>query len=238
MILGPASPPVPRHALASTSKVLGILGGTFDPVHCGHVQMAQEVREALRLPEVLLMPAGDPPHRARPGAGGTDRAAMVALAIAGHPGLGLDDREIRRQGPSYTVLTLEELRSERPFQPLALILGADAFLGLPAWHRWREVLALTHLIVVARPGLDLEAAIQEPLAAACRERLTGDPRTLETVSGGSIYHQSITPHAISASAIRDALARGAVSEVRGTVPAAVLSYIQHHHLYELPSDAI
>src|SRR5206468_2830981 len=114
---------------ATMSSVLGIFGGTFDPVHCGHLELAREVRAALRLAAVRFIPAGDPPHRAAPVAPALHRLAMVELAIADHPGLEVDAREIQRRGRSYTVESLEELRGELPLRALALIVGADAFLG-------------------------------------------------------------------------------------------------------------
>lgn len=222
---------------AQVRRPVGVLGGTFDPVHCGHLELAREVRNALRLPEVVLVPAGDPPHRAVPVAPALHRLAMVELAVAGIAGLSVDGREVARPGRSYTVLTLQELRSEQPFQSVALIVGADAFLGLPAWHEWREIFVLAHLIVVARPGLDLESALHGPLAQEWQHRLTRDAVQLENPLGGSIYQQAITPHAISASAIRAALSRGNTPAVRGLLPAAVLAYIERNHLYRPSSDA-
>ncbi len=137
------------------TSVLGIFGGTFDPIHCAHLELAREVRAALDLAAVRFIPAGDPPHRAAPVASAMHRLAMVELAVADHPGLEVDAREIHRRGRSYTVETLEELRDEAPARPLALIVGADAFLGLPTWHRWRELFELAHVVVVARPGVDV-----------------------------------------------------------------------------------
>jgi nicotinate-nucleotide adenylyltransferase len=212
-------------------RPLGVFGGTFDPIHFGHLELAREVREALRLEQVLLLPAGDPPHRAAPVASALHRLAMAELAAAQYPGITIDSREIARKGRSYTVLTLQELRSERPFQPLALIVGTDAFLGFSTWHRWREIFDLAHVILVARPGADLTPGLHGALAAQWRRRRTTDPRALEMPEGGSIYQQVITPHAISASAIRAALARGNTGQVRGLLPAAVLAYIGRNHLY-------
>jgi nicotinate-nucleotide adenylyltransferase len=222
---------------SSQPRPLGVFGGTFDPIHYGHLELAREVREALRLPEVLLVPAGDPPHRAAPVAPASHRLAMAELAVAEYPGLVVDGREVARQGRSYTVLTLQELRAERPFQPLALIVGADAFVALATWHRWRELFQLAHLIVVARPGTELPVGLAEPLASHCAGRWTQDPRDLEKARAGSIYQQAITPHAISASAIRAAIARGDSAQLRGLLPPAVLAYIGRNHLYRPSPDA-
>src|SRR5262245_62169867 len=119
--------------------LLGVFGGTYDPVHCAHLELAREVGAALGLAAVRFVPAGDPPHRAAPVARAMHRLAMVELAIAGHPGLEVDAREVSRRGRSYTVDTLAALRDEEPRRALALIVGADAFLGLERWHRWREL---------------------------------------------------------------------------------------------------
>lgn len=137
----------------STAAPLGVLGGTFDPIHTGHLRLAEEAREALGLGGVRLIPAGQPPHRGEPGSTAEDRLAMARLAAAGNPGFMVDDGEVRAQQKSYTVLTLERLRAEiGPRRPLVLILGADAFAGLPTWHRWTDLFALAHLAVANRPG--------------------------------------------------------------------------------------
>ncbi len=132
---------------------LAILGGTFDPVHYGHLRLADDVRTALALPEVRLVPAGKPPHRVAPQASARDRIAMLELGVREFPGLVVDAREINRGGKSYTVDTLGELRGEMPHTPLALLIGADAFRGLSSWHRWKDLFVLAHLIVVPRPGI-------------------------------------------------------------------------------------
>ena len=221
------------------NPVLGILGGTFDPIHCGHLELAREVRAALGLSAVRFIPAGDPPHRAAPVATAAHRLEMVGLAVADRPGLEVDAREIDRPGRSYTVPTLEELRSESPARSLALILGADAFLGLPTWHRWRELFDLAHVIVVARPGVAFDGAMPAILADEWTRRLRRDPAVLAAESAGAIVVQPISAHPISASAIRAQLARGAegIAAVRGLLPAAVLAYIDRNQLYRSRPDA-
>jgi nicotinate-nucleotide adenylyltransferase len=216
---------------------LGILGGTFDPIHVAHVAFATEVREALQLAAVRLIPAGDPPHRAAPAASAGHRLAMVELAIDGVPGLEVDAREIRRPGRSYTVLTLEELRAEAPARPLALIAGADAFLGFPTWHRWREIFDLAHVVVIARPGIELAGSLPPELAGEWGRRVTDDPRALRTAMAGAIVVQPVTPRPVSASAIRAALAAGNVDAVRRLLPPAVLAYIERNQLYRPRPDA-
>lgn len=220
-------------------QALGLLGGTFDPVHYGHLRAADAVRKALELGEVRLVPAGDPPHRAAPVATAAHRLAMLELGIAECPGLAIDPREIARPGKSYTVLTLEELRRERPERPLVLIVGADAFAGLPTWHRWRDLFDLAHVVVVTRPGAPLSEGLSEPLAAEWQARHRDDAAALETSPAGAIFALSIPPQPISASAIRRALAAGppGLDAVRGMVPPAVLAYIDRNQLYRSRPDA-
>ncbi len=220
-------------------SILGVFGGTFDPVHCGHLALARELRTGLGLSAVRFIPAGDPPHRGAPVATGGHRLAMVELAIAGEPGLEVDPREVRAARRSYTVLTLEELRGEDPNRTLALIVGADAFLGLPTWHRWREVFALSHVVVVPRPGVALETALPPELAPEWAQRYSRDAAALTRAHAGAVILQPITAHPISASAIRDRLGEGAagVAAVRGLLPATVLAYIERNQLYCPRQDA-
>ena len=221
------------------SPPVALLGGTFDPVHYGHLRFADDVRRALGIDEVRLIPARDPPHRAGPAATAADRLAMLRLAVVEFPGLVVDERELRRDGKSYTVLTLEELRREQPQRPLWLLLGADAFRGLPDWHRWPEIFALAHVVVVARPGVALTADLPGALADEWRRRLTRDPAVLFSSPAGAIFEERVSPQPIAATAIRAHLARGSKGRlaVAGLLPPAVLAYIDQHHLYSTPKDA-
>jgi len=205
---------------------LAILGGTFDPVHYGHLRLADDVRTALALPEVRLVPAGKPPHRVAPQASARDRIAMLELGVREFPGLVVDAREISRGGKSYTVDTLGELRREMPHTPLALLIGADAFHGLPSWHRWNDLFVLAHLIVVPRPGIATGTGLPDA-------RRSDDPQVLRTRLAGSIYLQPVTERPISSTAIRAALAHGGPEsvEIAGLLPAAVLAYIEANALY-------
>jgi nicotinate-nucleotide adenylyltransferase len=218
-------------------QALGILGGTFDPIHNGHVELAREVRAALGLAAVRLIPAGDPPHRAAPVATAAHRIEMVELAIEGIAGLEIDAREIDRPGRSYTVETLESLRAEAPERPLALIVGADAFIGLPTWHRWRDLFALAHIVVVARPGVAIDDAMPAAVAEEWMRRRTDDPGALAKSPAGHIFVQAITPHPISASSIRTALVDGNTNAVKGLLAPAVLAYIERNRLYRSRPDA-
>jgi len=213
---------------------LGLLGGTFDPIHLGHLRLAEEAREALGLAKVRLIPAGQPPHRGKPGSTAEDRLAMARLAAAGNPALEVDDSEVREPRPSYTVPTLERLRAELgPDRPLVLILGADAFAGLPGWHRWEALFELAHIAVANRPGHSPHerrwpAALSPELDDACRDRITRAPVQLDTPAG-KVIPFDMTPLAISASLARDLLHTGA--SARYLLPDSVLDYIGLHHLY-------
>ena len=220
-------------ATSNPHTPVALLGGTFDPVHLGHLGLADDARRTLGVDEVRLMPAGDPPHRNAPGASGAHRMAMLRLAVERHPGLAIDDRELRRRGKSYTSITLDELRAEDPVRPLILILGADAFRGLPTWHRWRDLLSLAHVAVAARPRDPFDAALPDELLPLWRERRTADVGDLLSAPAGRILVVPIVPRDISASAIRTALSRGGADalSVRALLPPAVWDYIALHRLY-------
>jgi nicotinate-nucleotide adenylyltransferase len=221
-------------------RTVGILGGTFDPIHYGHLRFAADVRVALDLAQVVVIPAGRPPHRAPPIATAADRLAMTELACVEFPGLAADGREVRRPGPSYTVDTLQSLHDEDTRRPLALLLGIDALQGLEGWHRWERLFTLAHLVVVERPGTLFDTATLTPqLRVQWGRRLTTDPSRLSRQLAGAIVRVPVAPQAISASAIRAALSRGAAgrAEIARLLPPAVLAYIDRNQLYSPPTDA-
>lgn len=207
---------------------LGLFGGTFDPIHTAHLRLAEEARTALGLGELRFIPAGEPPHRAAPDTPAAHRLEMVRLAIADNPAFSCDDSEIRHAGRSYTVLTLERIRATAPQRPLVLLLGADAFLGLPRWHRWQELLELAHIAVAQRPEHSLDA-LPEPLAQLVRSRECRDPDALREAPAGRIIRFETTPLAISATAIRRLVQLG--HSPRYLLPEPVLDYFSAHSLY-------
>jgi len=213
------------------SELLGLFGGTFDPVHYGHLRLAEEARQCLGLAAVHWIPAGQPGHRAAPEVTATHRLDMVRLAVAGNPAFRVDDAEVIAAGPSYTVPTLERLRRVHGGQqPLVLLLGADAFAGLPNWHRWRELFELTHIAVSHRPGFPVDAAtLPDALAAEFRRRQIADPTRMAAVPAGAITTFTMTQLDISATRIRHFLAQG--KSPRYLLPEAVIDYIDQHHLY-------
>ncbi|GAB2181005.1 nicotinate-nucleotide adenylyltransferase [Denitratisoma sp. agr-D3] len=211
---------------------LGILGGTFDPVHNAHLRLAEEARERLDLAGVLLIPAGLPPHRQPPQAAPNQRLAMVRQAVAANPALTVDAAEIEATGPSYTVPTLERLRREHgDRRSLVLLLGADAFLGLTTWHRWQDLFGLAHIAIATRPSHVLEPDHMAPaLAAEFVARQTRSAADLAASPAGRIVPFGITPLDISATAIRAALSTG--RSARYLLPDGVLDYISLHRLYQ------
>jgi len=186
-------------------KPLALFGGTFDPVHLGHLSVAWEAAELLDA-EVRLMPANVPPHRPSPLATPEQRVAMLHAALQRQDRLTMDTRELRRSGPSYTYDTLSELRAEQGERPLVLLLGVDAFAGLPSWHRWRELFDLAHLGVLSRPGVEVE--LPHTLWAEIDARRVSDVAALRALPAGKVIELAVTPLEISATRIRELLAAG------------------------------
>lgn len=185
---------------------IGVFGGTFDPIHYGHLRTAFELLKSLSLSEVRFIPCGIPPHREMPVADAATRLAMVRAATEGQPGFNVDDREMRRDGPSYSVDTLLSLRSEYPHRSLCLIIGMDAFLGLPSWRHWRELMQLAHVLVAHRPGW--KTPLTGPLAELMVDSGTGSIHDLHEYRAGRIYIHAVTQLEISSTALRDIVASG------------------------------
>lgn len=214
-------------------RPIGLLGGTFDPIHYGHLRLAEEARSRLLLDRVCLVPAGQPAHRQPPLATASHRLAMARLAVESNSALEVVALEADSPQPSYTVPTLERLRERfGARQSLVLLLGADAFLGLPSWHRWQDLFSLAHVAVATRPGHDLHPTALPPLLATeLAGRAAQGPDALADAPAGCILPFPITALDISATAIRRTLATG--GSVRYLLPDGALDYIEHNHLYSV-----
>ena len=217
---------------------LGLFGGTFDPIHSGHLRSAQQVREAHALDKVCFVPCGVPPHRsARPGAAAHHRLEMARLAAACNPGLCVSDVEVTRPGASFSIDTVRHfVAALAPGDDLYLILGLDAFLLIGSWKDWRELLALTHVIVTSRPGSG-DALPYERIPVVVREAFCYDPLRSEGAPrsgfrnefGKELLFRRLTDSLVSASAVRELLGKG--KSICHLVPDEVQRYVDNHHLY-------
>ncbi|MFW6092992.1 MAG: nicotinate-nucleotide adenylyltransferase [Pseudomonadota bacterium] len=215
-----------------------LFGGTFDPVHAGHLHAARTVCETLELARIRLLLSARPGHRDAPGASVKQRWDMLVLACADDARLVPDDTEVRRAErlgrPSYAIETLEELRARAPGEPLTWVVGSDAYRALGEWHRWRELFDLANLVVLRRPGAPLR--LDGELARLTAERTVAEPP--QSPAGG-VYMLEAPMLAISATEVRAALAAGGAGagNVADLLPAAVYTYIKQYHLYGVVSDA-
>ncbi|MGZ8915979.1 MAG: nicotinate-nucleotide adenylyltransferase [Methylobacter sp.] len=209
--------------------MIGLFGGTFDPVHYGHLRSALEVKDIFGLDEVRLIPCANPPHREQPAVTAEMRLQMLELAIKNQPELKIDTRELDRydlhQAPSYMVDTLKSLRQEFPSEPLLLFIGTDVFKHLTGWHQWQRLFDYAHIVVMTRPGFE----IQE-LDDFFKARLAVDIKELARAIAGKLCFQQVTQLDISATAIRDIIARK--QNPGFLLPDAVIEYIKQHKLYE------
>ena len=213
--------------MTGATGMRAIMGGAFDPVHYGHLRTAVELREALGLATLSLVPSSDPPHRPAHFASSDRRLELLEAATVDMPWCNIDGRELLRAGPSWSVISLEELRAESGDHSLCMILGMDAFLGLPKWHRWEELLGLAHLVVAHRPGWHPPTKGElGPLLEACS---TSNIDDLHNKPAGHIYIQEVTQLEISSSAIRALLAAG--RDPRYLLPDSVLSLINASGCY-------
>jgi len=206
-----------------------LYGGTFDPVHNGHLHAAAAVCDALGLAEILLVLSARPSHRGAQGATMAQRWAMLQLACQQDPRLCADDRELKRSGPSYTVHTLQDVRAAFPDAVICWVIGSDAYRLLPSWHQWQRIVELANLIVLNRPGhpLALDAAMTSFTRKHQVQQLGDEP-------AGSVWMLEREMREISAASIRQLLASGASAD--HLLPGPVATYIRQHSLYGVVSD--
>lgn len=200
---------------------IGILGGTFDPIHLGHLHLAVAVQKQLDLAKIKIIPCYQSPTRPTPIASVLNRVVMIQLAIAKHPHLELDEREIKQPKKSYTIETLQALRRELPDTPLCLIIGTDAFIHLSEWREWKKFTEFAHLIVVKRPNTILNYVPTNPPLNNIHHHL-----------GGSTFIIEINALDISSTMIRSLIAQN--KNIGKLVPQLVCDYIQQHELYRNP----
>lgn len=213
-------------------RPVGLFGGMFDPIHYGHLRTAHELHELLSLERVVFLPAGDPPHRGAPLADAATRLAMLRAAVADDPHFAVDDRELRRPGPSYTILTLEEMRTERGAQPIVLIMGMDAYAGIGRWHRAHELVELAHVAIALRPGAVLPT---DGLGAELlQERRCTDPARLAAAPAGLLFVSENTELDLSSSAVRAVFAAG--RDPRYLMPEAARRIILATGIYARPGE--
>lgn len=206
---------------------IGIFGGTFDPIHYGHLRTAFEMLQALRFAEVRFVPSGDPPHRGETFAPAPLRLEMVRAATANEPSFVVDDCELERDGPSYTVDTLAAMRQEEPDVPMGLILGMDAFLGLTSWHRWDDILSYAHIVVAHRPGW--RAPDIGALGNLISEHGTHRVEDLHEQRDNRIHIHAVTQLEISSTEIRDLVVAG--RDPRFLMPDVVRDVIVNSQCY-------
>lgn len=209
--------------------MIGVFGGTFDPIHFGHLRPALDILDELELDQMRFIPCGEPAHRPSPKLDGATRFAMVVAAIAVEPSFVADDREIRREGPSYMVDTLGSLKKELTGQTLCLVLGRDAFFHLPGWHQWKTIFDLAHVVVMSRPQRNVPTAVNPALQHILEQRQVDTPMRLQQQENGLVYFCDVTQLDISATKIRAMVSQG--KNPAFLLPQKVLDIIQRQNLY-------
>lgn len=207
--------------------MIGIYGGTFDPVHYGHLRTALDVQQALGLEQVRFVPCAQPVHRGQPGVSAAERLQMLRLALADQAEFVVDDRELGRQGPSYMVDTLKSIRAEVGQQTLILVIGADAFKHLGSWYQWQSLFDYAHVLVMSRPGSSHRIETEQEFL---NEKLTENREDLSAATNGHLYFQDVTRLDISATRIRQMIAEK--QSPRFLLPDAVIEFIDSHQLYK------
>lgn len=212
--------------------MIGVYGGTFDPVHFGHLRPALEVLEAFALSELRFIPCGQPPHRETPQASPLQRLTMVESAIAGVPGFVADAREIQRSGPSYMIDTLRSMQAEQPDQALCLLLGMDAFAGLHRWHDWHGIPELCNLLIMHRPEFDPTQVIRHAeLQQLVMEHQVHDRSQFNNSRAGKLMFYPVTQLDISSTRIREAIRQR--HSVRYLLPDEVIAVIEQDSIYQV-----
>lgn len=216
---------------SASISAIGILGGTFNPIHFGHLRIAQELTDALNLDAVRFIPAANPPHKNTPAVTAQHRSAMVQLGIADNPAFVFDDRELQRTGASYTLDTLLSLRSELgTASSIILFMGSDAFTKFDTWHHWQEIINLCHIALVQRPQLrGHDQKLSKTLETFLHKHYTEDADDMHNQPSGFVTMRQVTALDISSTAIRYALQHG--DSVRYLMPDNVIDYIAQHQLY-------
>ena len=213
---------------------IGVLGGTFDPIHFAHLRLAEEVAEAFRLNTVRLIPSANPPHRITPSATAEDRLKMVKLALdKANEKLVPDGRELNRIGKSYMVDTLNDIRTEYSDASINLILGTDAFVELVTWHNWQQLFSLANIIVASRPNLplsELETNLEQKLATEYEKRKRHDRDLLHSSRNGLIFNYEFTSLEVSGTSLRKRIRQR--QSLKYLLPDNVINYIQNHNLYD------
>jgi nicotinate-nucleotide adenylyltransferase len=206
---------------------LAFMGGTFDPVHYAHLRCAEDARIKLGLDSLYLLPAGTPPHRSSPQASNAQRMNMLQLALDEFPRLQIDRREFERDGPSYMVDTLRDLRSESAQRPLLLLIGQDAANQLDCWHQWQNLFELAHIVIMSRPGET--PAYRSELEQQIEQRSMTDIQTMLASAAGYVLALSVPVIDICATTIKTMISLG--RSPRGMLPGPVLDYINEQGLY-------
>ena len=210
------------------SKAVAVLGGTFDPVHYGHLRTALEVRDYLQISDFRFLPAGSPPHRSDPVTDGRHRLAMLGLAFSIDCGFRIDQRELNRDGPSYMTDTLRDMRAEVGHAPLILVVGQDCASTLDSWYQWREIFLLAHLVIMTRPGDagNYSTDLDHELGG----RRIGSLSDLHNRASGCVMKIEVTGLSVSSSRIRKMLRAG--KSPRFLLPEPVMDYIREQGLYQ------
>jgi len=214
--------------MAATMKTVALFGGTFDPVHTGHLTIAKELKQVLNADELRLIPCAVPPHRPQPHATPTQRLAMLQLALRDNNDLTVDARELQREGPSYTVDTVNSLRQDFGEQcSLILCMGTDAFCKLDSWHQWQDLMALCHIVVAQRP--DYSLALNPDLQSFLEQHQINQTEKLNSQPCGAIFLAKLSEIPVSSTAVREALGAGNLDP--DALPLSVSHYIKEKHLY-------